>query len=232
MDEVHQITCLSLSTSEVSGDDGWLSPVEHAVQSKLHLPKRRADWRLGRWTAKHAVQRHYSESKTPLLLNQIEVLAASDGAPELFINGRRAELAISISHSGGHGFVALGANQHALGCDIEKVEPRSPAFISDYFTETEQAIYRETEAAHQPVLANLIWSAKESVSKALRQGLRLDTRSVQIELLESGRPDAGPFRASFSMDGQSFRGRWCVSHGFVRTIATNSPTLNIRHFQS
>ena len=73
-----------------------------------------------------------------------------------------------------------------LGCDLEIVEPRSDAFIADYFTAEEQALIERTSAADRSLLLALLWSAKESALKALRAGLRLDTRSVIV------RPVAAP----------------------------------------
>ena len=34
---------------------GWLSAAEIDQMTGLRFPKRRREWRLGRWTAKHAV---------------------------------------------------------------------------------------------------------------------------------------------------------------------------------
>jgi len=67
----------------------------------------------------------------------------------------------------------------ALGADLEAVEPRSDAFVRDYFTRREIAA---VEAGERDLLANLIWSAKESALKALGAGLTLDTRAVEVEL--------------------------------------------------
>lgn len=37
---------------DVPADNHWLSARELAALDKLNIPKRRDDWRLGRWTAK------------------------------------------------------------------------------------------------------------------------------------------------------------------------------------
>ncbi len=37
----------------------------------------------------------------------------------------------------------------------------------------------QASAAEQPALVTAIWSAKEAILKALRTGLRLDTRTIQ-----------------------------------------------------
>jgi phosphopantetheinyl transferase len=65
-----------------------------------------------------------------------------------------------------------------VGCDLETVEPRSPAFLADYFTDAEPNLVARTPAAMRDRVLTLLWSAKESALKALGSGLRLDTRSV------------------------------------------------------
>ena len=45
---------LEQSDGDVPVGDGWLSAGERATLDRLRIPKRRADWRLGRWTAKCA----------------------------------------------------------------------------------------------------------------------------------------------------------------------------------
>ena len=64
---------------------------------------------------------------------------APSGAPEAFIAGRpRRMSSLSLSHSDGTAFCALAAAGASLGCDVEKVEPHSAAFLADYFTAEEQ----------------------------------------------------------------------------------------------
>ena len=80
-----------------------------------------------------------------------------------------------------------------LGCDLEIIEPRSDAFVADYFTTEEQALIARASAADRPRLLALLWSAKESALKALHEGLRLDTRCVIVS----------PFDESFDLNGWS-----------------------------
>ncbi len=57
-----------------------------------------------------------------------------------------------------------------LGCDLELVEPRSDAFLADYFTADEQALVALAPAVERDKVVNLLWSAKESALKALGVG--------------------------------------------------------------
>jgi 4'-phosphopantetheinyl transferase len=169
------------SLADVSAQDDWLGPWESSHLSTLRFPKRRSDWRLGRWTAKHAVA--YDLHLTPNAKNlaSIEIRPAASGAPEVFLRHQPASLAISISHRGGIAACAVGAGGAMLGCDLEIVEPRSDAFVADYFTAEEQEVVRQAATDRYALIA-LIWSAKESTLKALHAGLRIDTRSLVVAL--------------------------------------------------
>ncbi len=77
----------------------------------------------------------------------------------------------------------------SLGCDLEVIEPRSAAFVTDYFTRNEQALVERTSKEERPRLVTLLWSAKESALKALHVGLRLDTNSVEVLSLDALKPE-------------------------------------------
>jgi 4'-phosphopantetheinyl transferase len=207
------IQCLSQSTGDVPATDDWLSGAEIAHLNTLHVPKRRADWRLGRWTAKRAVWTYLNHA---VPLAAIEIVASSSGAPEVFIRGHPAPLVISLSHSGDAGFCAVGPHGTQLGCDVETVAPRSPAFLADYFTDDEQSLVEQAPSAERDLLITLLWSAKESVLKALRCGLRSDTRSVTVTPL-------GPARVSARhVSGRAFGGWWRTTGNLVWTVVSPS----------
>src|SRR4051812_7173438 len=113
------------------------------VQARWTIPKRRSDWRLGRWTAKAAVAKLVARWWT----GPIEIRAADSGAPEVFFGSVRAKVTISISHRNGLACCVAIPGTAALGCDLEAPEPRSPAFVDDYFTESEKALIAESAPA-------------------------------------------------------------------------------------
>ncbi|MFZ1769978.1 MAG: hypothetical protein WAU00_12315, partial [Caldilinea sp.] len=92
----------------------WLGAAEQARTFKIE--KRRRDWLLGRWTAKHLVQRYLAQTtrETPDLAT-ILIGADADGAPyaSCELRGARGEeegrlpLSLSISHSHGTAFCGL-----------------------------------------------------------------------------------------------------------------------------
>jgi 4'-phosphopantetheinyl transferase len=102
------------------------------------------------------------------------------------------------------------------------IEARSDAFVADYFTESEQVLVARVCAAERSRLVTLLWSAKESALKALREGLRLDTRSVTVSPINGGFNLNGwsPLQVRCA-DGRSFYGWWQQGHGMVRTLVAN-----------
>ncbi|MBZ5646942.1 MAG: 4'-phosphopantetheinyl transferase superfamily protein [Acidobacteriia bacterium] len=221
---------LEQTEAELPEDDAWLSAVELSRLRGLRFPKRRADWRLGRWTAKCAVATYLNLPSDARTLATIEIRAAASGAPEVFLADKPAAVVISLSHSAGTAACALASPGASLGCDLEIVEPHSDGFIADYFTADEQASIARTVAADRSLLVALLWSAKESALKTLREGLRLDTRSVQVSCGPEQQQCTRawhPLQARCA-DGQVFHGWWQRNGNLVRTlIAVPAPSQPI-----
>ena len=146
----------------------------------MRFPKRRSEWLLGRWAAKSLIQsipayHHYS-------LDQIEIRNTPEGAPYIQLSGENTPAdCLSISHSDHFALCALapGLDLH-VGADLEKIEPRTEMFILDYFTPMERQLVDSYPAETRMIVVTLIWSAKESMLKALGVGLHWDTRMVEI----------------------------------------------------
>jgi 4'-phosphopantetheinyl transferase len=109
-----------------------------------------------------------------------------------------------------------------LGCDLEVIEPRSDAFVSDYFTADERALVARAAWADQPRVVTLLWSAKESALKALGVGLRLDTRCVQVSPAD-GQDTGFWYPMQVRHDGQIFRGWWQSTGSLLRTLVAAPP---------
>lgn len=205
----------------------WLSASEAACADGMRVAKRRADWLLGRWTAKQGVAAYWKTRATHRMLADIEIRPAEFGAPEVFRSGNAADLVISLSHCGGRAVCAVAPPYVALGCDLEVVEPRSAAFVSDYFTVAEQSLLGAVAPVDQPRVVALLWSAKESVLKALGVGLRLDTRRLQVHLTDGQNPGLWrPLQVRY--DAETFRGWWQSTGSLVRTlIAAPAPRMPV-----
>jgi 4'-phosphopantetheinyl transferase len=144
----------------------------------MRHPKRRTEYLLRRLVVKHAVAIVTGRSTEPEALAAIEVGNAPDGCPYVLVDGAPLGQDVSITDRAGWAVCVLGP---AVGCDLELVEPRSPAFLRDFLTEAERrSVDAQPAGNERDATANLIWSAKESALKALRTGLRRDTRSVEV----------------------------------------------------
>lgn len=235
------ISWLEQSEPDLPAGNHWLSTRERLCLEGMHFAKRRTDWRLGRWTAKHAVAACLNLPTEHRTLTDIEVLAAPSGAPEVFIQDRRAEIAISLSHRDGTALCTVAPAGTSFGCDLETIEPRSDAFIADYFTSEEQALIARTALELRDLLVGLIWSAKESALKALRMGLRLDTRCIcvrpdEILLADDGKEWQEPWMVHLTFNpqgwhalsvhcssGRVYSGWWRLEDRLVRTVVCDHP---------
>jgi 4'-phosphopantetheinyl transferase len=220
---------LEQTEPDVPAENDWLSASEAVCLSGMRFLKRRADWRLGRWTAKCALSIYLNIPAHPEVFRKMEIRPASSGAPEAFFANQPAGGTISLSHSSGIAACTVAAPGVELGCDLEMAEPRSDAFVADYFTLEEQALVAHASAPDRPRLLALLWSAKESALKALRVGLRLDTRTViaipcatsfdrngwsQLRVRHTGDHSAG---------AQVFHGWWHQADNILRTVVA-APT--------
>jgi hypothetical protein len=74
---------------------------------------------------------------------------------------------------------------------------------------------------------NVLWSAKESAAKALHEGLRIDTRSLDVRL-ESSPQVSGfwfPLRVYYRTDTR-FQGCWSRTGNIIRTVVAAVPSLH------
>jgi 4'-phosphopantetheinyl transferase len=218
---------LEQTEADIPAENQWLNTNEILRLNALHIPKRRADWRLGRWTAKHAVAACLNLPDEPSTFADIEIRAASSGAPEVFFQDRQAEIGISLSHSSGTALCTLAPPKISLGCDLETVEPRSDAFVADYFTDDEESLIAQCPTQELPFLLALLWSAKESALKALRVGLRFDTRCMSVSPVDdwhpTGNPDAWRSLSVRYSAGRVFHGWWRLQNHLVRTVVSDLP---------
>lgn len=230
---------LEQTEADIPAENQWLSATETICLSGMRFAKRRADWRLGRWTAKRAVAACLNLSADVPALADIEIRAASCGAPEVFLQDQPASIAISLSHRDRTALCTVAPAGTSFGCDLETIEPRSAAFVADYFTASEKALIARVPVDEQPLLMALLWSGKESALKALRVGLRLDTRCMCVSPADARPQSAGeewqdlvpvprttnpdgwrPLRVRYS-GGRVFGGWWRFHDHLVRTVVSD-----------
>jgi len=215
---------LEQTEADLPVERDWLSGNEALHLAGLRFPKRRADWLLGRWTAKCALAARLNFPFYPQVLAKLEIRPGPSGAPEVFWAEQAEAVTISLSHRSGTALCVVGPPGVQLGCDLELIEPRSDAFVADYFTNEEQKFVTHVPCIDRPRMLALLWSGKESALKALREGLRLDTRCVVVA------PDVGlgdvkgwsPLVVCYSRR-QNFHGWWRQADGMVLTVVADPP---------
>ena len=243
------------SSPEIAGGvapAGVLCDAEQQRLSTLKVDKRRRDWLLGRWTAKHLAQGYLAQSTGAVpALDEIQIANADDGAPYCLLRGseppQRLPVSLAISHSHGHAFCALCHESEidvtpvvpgdttgqiptgprwSLGCDIEWIEHREQSFVSDFFTAQEIRDVMGTPVEHRDCRVTAIWSAKESVLKSLRTGLRIDTRRIECRFAQDDWLPREWSPLTVMIDAglvEQFPGVWYawwqVQEGFVLTMA-------------
>jgi 4'-phosphopantetheinyl transferase len=211
---------LTLGGDDVPTGDAWLAGSEREVVARFRVDKRRADWRLGRWTAKRLLVPCLDLERAPDTFPRITISPADDGAPEAYLDGQSLDLVLSISHSAGLAAAAIAPAGTALGCDLERIRSLRPATVHDHFTDAERDFVESRIDDERSLLATLVWSAKESALKALRSGMRLDTRDVEVETpFESCAGAWQPLVVHrVSPRRRRFTGWWRTLDGCVRTI--------------
>ena len=169
------------SLAEGVAPEFLLSFAERSRFTRFIVPKRRRDWLLGRWTAKHLVQSYLALTEGSLMpLDEIEISADDNGAPYVSVGGR-LPISLSISHSGDTSFCAVCRRETGfVGADVEHIEARDNSFVRTFFTDGENAAVEAAALAERDEVVTALWSAKEAVLKTLRLGLRADTRQVEV----------------------------------------------------
>jgi 4'-phosphopantetheinyl transferase len=213
------LTCLP---ADIPASDGWLSTRERQALAGMGIPKRRADWRAGRWAGKAVLA-----AWTGAAVEELEIIASENGAPEAFINGEPLPVALSLSHRGGRSLAVVAGAGVAVGCDLEPIEPRSGAFVRTWLAPSERASVESAGPADGGRLANAIWTSKEAAVKARRGGMLLDTRHAVVEL-DPRPPDGGgewrPLGVRWPDEEASYRGWWREEPGWVLAVVSEPPT--------
>lgn len=207
----------------------WLTDAEADRARAMRFTKRRSEWMLARYVGKCAVVGRLGLPSDADSLRRVEIRAIAEGeargAPEIFVDGRPSTLGLSLTDRAGWAACVLGdagdlGEDRRVGCDLELVEPRTAGFVGDFFTDAERAaVANPPGGASSALVANLVWSAKESALKVLRTGLRGDTRSVEVRLVGPVVEGWESLRAR-TAEGDDLPGWWHSYGEFLFTVVT------------
>jgi phosphopantetheinyl transferase len=169
----------------------YLGERERAEHDRIG-PRARRGWLLGRIAVKDAVRMYRwvedgQARPRPYWPVEVEVRNADTGQP--LVDG----LHVSLAHKD-HLAVAIVDPARPVGIDIERIEPRTAAFIGIAYTPSELAL--GSGAAH---LARL-WAAKEAVGKARGTGV-IDPKRLVVRAADDGRLAIGDAIIDTHIDG-------------------------------
>ncbi|RLB55853.1 MAG: hypothetical protein DRI34_09980 [Deltaproteobacteria bacterium] len=178
----------------------FLLPGERSQGERYRHPGRHRQWLLGRALAKQLLvellNSHNGRTWSP---RDIVVERSEQGAPlARTASGRPLGVSLSISH---HQELALCAlcpeDAGHLGVDLERIEPRSPAFLEDYYTPAERRLIAAQEGLSAEQATTVLWCLKEAGLKALGTGLKVNPTRIETHELEPGPPgEWNPARVS------------------------------------
>jgi 4'-phosphopantetheinyl transferase len=211
---------------DVPASTEWLSPHERDHLASIRFTKRRDEYVTRRWTTKQAIASVLELDNSPAVLARIEIRHRESGAPYVHLDGAMAAVDVSMSDRSGWAVCLVGPPgtmaSGTVGVDLEVVEPRTPAFVADYFTPAERRYIAAQPPDRHDELANLIWSAKEAALKVQQVGLRVDTRTVDVDLHGERQIDGWSAMTVTGRNGP-MPGWWRRAGVFVLTIAFDAP---------
>jgi 4'-phosphopantetheinyl transferase EntD len=145
------------SVTESSIGSFVLHPLEEQAMGEAVSPKRRLDFVLGRAAARRALDAVGFPVVSPVL--------KGEHREPLWPVG----IVGSISHSGGYGVAAVAWQQDvpALGLDIQQIEDRYTDELIARFADPDEFDWVRSDPARRTERATKLFSAKESVFKAL-----------------------------------------------------------------
>jgi len=156
-------------------------PLAHPAElATFATTKRRDEHLTGRWLLGQALM---AQGEADLSL--LEIVRTPQRAPSLaYIQGvwRRTPLpSVSIAHSEGMAFVALGPEHLRIGVDAEPLGRNLATNAFDLMAKGHEL----DRLLENPDLAMRLWTGKEAVQKALGLGMHLNPREIEIPIEEN-----------------------------------------------
>jgi 4'-phosphopantetheinyl transferase EntD len=173
--ETPVIACYRCEVLDFAVEDVMLADADEVAT--FVTDKRRMEHLSGRWLLQYSLTQWGITS-----IDEIEVRRDQLRAPSLqFINGvwRNQPLpSISIGHGNGWAYVALIEPDWTVGIDAEP----SARGIADNALDLMASGDELQQIRNNPEMAIRSWTAKESVQKAMRMGMALNPRKIEIPI--------------------------------------------------
>lgn len=126
------------------------------------------------------------------------------------------DLEFNLSHSHDKAVFAF-TRRHAIGVDIEKIEPQyDAAVVKRFFSVEEQAALAQMSPTQAVTAFYAVWSRKEALIKALGEGLAFSLLNISVPVTQPVLERHLPFNGTQDWHLQSFD----VDSGFQAAFAT------------
>jgi 4'-phosphopantetheinyl transferase EntD len=183
--------------------DAHLHIDERKYFSNIVGEKRTSEFFVGRIAAREAVNR-----LTGARPDVISIVPGYLQHPVVRIQGGSSQpIGVSVSHTN-RVVAALAFPLSApMGLDLESFDSLSNVDMADVFTENEKLVLKSSSANSELQLKTVLWSAKESLAKAIGTGFTVEVKVLEIESVEVVRP--GILLLKF----KNFRKHW--AYGFL-----------------
>jgi len=133
---------------------------------------------LGRWVSYELLKDFIKEQEFDSIKIKNSESELDWGRPHLYIESQKSSACLSISHSDFISVACYSENEN-IGVDIEKIQSRPTRFEETILTNSERVTLKKWNG-NLEYLLTCFWTAKESVSKALGQGLRIPIQNIEI----------------------------------------------------
>lgn len=143
----------------------WLHPLELARWQRLRSPMRRQQWLAGRWWLKYLLLKRWNLGAAPRDLLIVSHDARNLGvAPQVYVDGARLPVAMSLSHCDEYVAVAINTGQPgSCGIDVVAATATNASALRPWFV-AEEIPADSDEYSSQ---LHVAWAAKEAAFKTL-----------------------------------------------------------------
>ncbi|MFX1498741.1 MAG: SDR family NAD(P)-dependent oxidoreductase [Promethearchaeota archaeon] len=152
--------------------ENFLTEIEFENSKRFRNLKRKIEYFSGIIAAKEAYFNKYPNKGS---YKDVEVQKDEKGKPFYYSRKEHQELPIYLSISHSNEFSVTTISKNLVGIDLEIIEPRSPSFYKEVFTELERNFILED---HE--LGTIFWTAKEAFSKAIGEGFNLNFQDIEL----------------------------------------------------
>jgi 4'-phosphopantetheinyl transferase len=167
--------CSNLRLQQV---ESALHTIEYQRYESFKSDVRKVSFLLGRYCAKKAIASLYNIQS----LNQIHIDSGIFNQP-VIKSPNIPNMRVSISHDGVSAVALAFPEEHPMGIDIERIDEGKSSEISSYLTTHEKTLYQGLNNSETEI-DTIMWTAKESLSKALKTGLTTGLEILELESLE------------------------------------------------